>query len=289
MPEDPTVPQSGTAAAVTAVAKATASVVNKFQDKVSAAAGVLYKPTGIRRIAKAEADAAMTALLGEQATERQRRAFQRMIAEEDRKQANIEAVAEKAAEQLADNGKPEQLSEDWLINFFDKASMVSDEQMQALWSRVLAGEANRPGTFTKVALQTLSVLEKIDAEMFVRVCRFTTSIGGPIVFNVNDSIYKDNGVDFSCLSHLDDMGLISFNNTTGFIRQQVPGEFQICYGETWLLVQMPEGNTNLPIGKILLTKVGRQLLPLSNAEVIDGFIPYAISQWAKKNITVTFV
>ena len=34
------------------------------------------------------------------------------------------------------------MEEDWIANFFDKCRIVSDSEMQSLWARVLAGEAN---------------------------------------------------------------------------------------------------------------------------------------------------
>ena len=32
------------------------------------------------------------------------------------------------------------MDNDWTVNFFDKSRIVSDDEMQNLWSRVLAGE-----------------------------------------------------------------------------------------------------------------------------------------------------
>ena len=36
---------------------------------------------------------------------------------------------------------------DWFVRFFEASGNISNEQMQELWARVLAGEVNTPGTF----------------------------------------------------------------------------------------------------------------------------------------------
>jgi hypothetical protein len=41
----------------------------------------------------------------------------------------------------------------------------------------LAGEANRPGSFSKRTLSTVSDLDKRDAEVFTTLCRFGWRIG----------------------------------------------------------------------------------------------------------------
>jgi hypothetical protein len=51
---------------------------------------------------------------------------------------------EKALPQLDEGADPNAMEDDWVTNFFDKSRIVSDDVMQELWARVLAGEANRP-------------------------------------------------------------------------------------------------------------------------------------------------
>ena len=44
--------------------------------------------------------------------------------------------------------------------------------MQILWARVLAGEANAPGTYSKRTVNLLSDFDKSDAELFTKLCGF---------------------------------------------------------------------------------------------------------------------
>src|SRR3990172_7165310 len=118
--------------------------------KVSKAVGGIFEPYQIKRIAKAEAEAAVIKAQTEiQITELHRRAMHRFIEEEAQKQKNIEDITNQAIPLLAEKTDAEKMNDDWVTNFFDKSRIVSDKEMQGLWARVLAGEANAPGTYSK--------------------------------------------------------------------------------------------------------------------------------------------
>jgi len=117
-------------------------------EKISDAVGGIFQPYQIKRIALAEAEAGIIRAQGEiEVTDLQRRAMHRFIAEEGKKQENIESITYQAIPLLEDKSKPQQMNDDWIANFFDKCRIVSDEEMQRLWAKVLAGEANSPGNF----------------------------------------------------------------------------------------------------------------------------------------------
>ena len=118
--------------------------------KVSGAVGGWFAPYQIRRVAKAEAEAALIKAQSEiEITDLHRRAAHRFIEEEAQRQKNMEDITDKALPQLNEYAKPEFMDNDWLANFFDKCRIVSDDEMQRLWSLVLAGEANAPGSYSK--------------------------------------------------------------------------------------------------------------------------------------------
>ena len=104
--------------------------------------------------------------------------------------------------------------------------------MQTLWAKILAGQANAPGAFRKGVLQTVSLLEKEDANLFVKLCQFEFDIDGftPVIFDAQGEIYNRHGITFDTISHLDDIGLITFNSMAAFSRIGMPDTFQINYG-----------------------------------------------------------
>jgi hypothetical protein len=51
------------------------------------------------------------------------------------------------------------------MNYFDKCRIVSDNQMQILWCKVLAGEANSHGSYSKRTINLLGSIHREEAEL----------------------------------------------------------------------------------------------------------------------------
>ena len=174
------------------------------------------------------------------------------------------------------------MENDWLVNFFDKSRIVSDNEMQDLWSRVLAGEANTPGTYSKRTVNFLSDLDKADAELFIKLCGFGWMIGNivPLVFDVQAEIYNKQGINFNSLSHLESIGLIQLNNLSGFLSLGLPKTFSVFYYGNSLTLEMPKDSDNkLGIGKVFLTKIGQELAPICGSKPVEGFRDYVMDKW----------
>lgn len=257
-------------------------------ERVSDAIGGVFKPFQIRRVAEAEADAMITTAKAEiEITDLQHRAFRRFLTEEAKKQANLEAITAKAIPSLGEESEPQNIEEDWLVNFLDKARLISDEEMQELWARVLAGEANSKGTFSTRTINFLSSIDKRDAQIFTTFCRFCWSSGRviPFIYDVGDEIYSNNGLVFDGLSHLDALGLISFMSI---------GEYSITvfdelitlkyFGETVTISLRSKGDSlhKLQLGKAIFTQLGNELAPLVGTTPIPGFFDYVVGEWTKK-------
>ena len=105
-----------------------------------------------------------------------------------RKMRNEKAIADKAFEHLenCENAKP--LDEDWELNFWDKAENISNEDMQAIWGKILATEVEKPGSIPKTLIHILSVISTEQAKYFEKVCNF--------VFTIKVSAVATNTVPF---------------------------------------------------------------------------------------------
>ncbi|WP_292482224.1 DUF2806 domain-containing protein [Mesorhizobium sp.] len=142
-------------------------------EKVSDAVGGIAKPWQIKRVANAEAEAAKIKAIAQlEITDLEQRALARMVREEGIKQENIEAITAGAIPHLSADAKPEAIPSDWLAHFFEKSRIVSDGEMQMLWSKILAGEANTPNSFRKKTVELVSTIEKSDASLFTKLCSF---------------------------------------------------------------------------------------------------------------------
>jgi hypothetical protein len=252
-------------------------------EKVSAAIGVLYEPVQIKRIARAEAEAdKIKALAGIEVNEIQQRAIRRLVYEEGRRQENMEKITAAAAEQLGNEAKPERMDPDWISGFYEKCRNVSDAEMQSLWSKLLAGEATIPGSYSKRTVALVASLEKADAELFTRLCSFAAMGGGamPLVFDHNADIYKNEGIDFVALTHLEAIGLIRFDSLQRFCIQTSSerGYFDYHGRRIGVKFKVQGGNRVLEAGHVMFTQAGLQLFPISGARPVPGFVEYAVQR-----------
>ena len=258
-----------------------AKPVNTLVEKISDAVGILYEPHRIRNNAEAEADAAIIKAQAEiEITDLQRRAEHRRIVEDMRDQKHMEDIIEKAIPHVDKNAAPENMDNDWITNLFEKCRIVSDAEMQSLWARVLATEANTPGTFSKRTVNLLSDFDKSDAELFTTFCGFCWEIGEitPLVFDINAEIYNKHGINFHTLNHLETIGLIQLEGPSGFQRITFPKD--IYYYGKRLNLDMPEDpNNRISIGHTLLTKIGNELAPICGSQPVGGFYEYVKGQW----------
>jgi uncharacterized protein DUF2806 len=259
-------------------------------ERVSDAVGGLFKPYQIKRLARAEADAALIRASGEiEVTDLQRRALQRVLHEEAQRQQNIEQITRLALPDVASDASPGQIDPDWLTHFFDRGRLVSDAEMQTLWGRLLAGEANKPGAFGRRTIDMVSTFDKEDARLFTTLCTFGWVIGNvvPLVFDVQAEVYNKVGVNFNSLTHLDSIGLVRFENLTGFVRQRLPKDLDVSYYGRRAHLEFQAVENNLNIGTVLLTVAGQQLTPISGSRPVDGFYDYVCGFWESNGHKLT--
>jgi len=253
-------------------------------EKISDAVGGWFRPAQIKRIAQAEVEAEKIRVVnGIEISEIQERALVRMLHREEKRQKNIERITTVAIEDLRADAKPENMENDWLSHFFDKCQLVSDAEMQSLWGRLLAGEANHPGTFSRRTVELVSTLDKTDAMLFTNLCKFAWSIGEqtPLIFDQTVAHYSSQGITFGALTHLDDIGLATFNNFTNFLVKDLPKYVLVnYYGRTVGIEFSQQAGNHLNVGKVLLTKVGKQLASIcGSTPAADDFFNYACETW----------
>lgn len=257
-------------------------------EKVCNAVGIVYEPTRIRRKAQAEAEAAQILALGQiEVDALQRRALERLIHQEARKQGNIEGITAQAARSLPPTAKVESLDENWVAHFFKQCDTVSNAEMQSLWSKLLAGEATAPGTYSRRTVDLVSTLDKADATLFTALGQFAWVIGDshPLIYDMNDEIYKMGGITFESLTHLDAIGLISFESIGGYQRQGLQKQAVAFYYSQPTLLEFPaDNNIQMEVGHVLLTSAGKQLLTICGSQRNERFYEYVIRRWNSAGI-----
>ena len=97
----------------------------------------------------------------------------RLSFQEEKRQANIESVVRKTADELGEKRvQAHDVDHDLTARIFAEVQDVSAEKLQQIWAKILAGEVETPG---RTSMQTLSILKNMsqrDAELFERVAPF---------------------------------------------------------------------------------------------------------------------
>ena len=240
-------------------------------EKISEAVGGVFRPHQIRRVAQAEADAErIRAISRIEVTDLERRALQRFVQEEAKQQANMEDITRLALPEVSQEAKPQDVEKDWLADFFAKCRLISNEDMQRLWAKVLAGEANSPGSYSKRTVALLSSLDKSDARLFRNLCSFAWYFGAlvPLIYDITANIYLKKGVNFLNLVHLNDIGLLRFDSLAEFGNTAAPQKLGCAYYGTQLGIEFPKPEGNMmQFGHVLLSKTGQQLAPICGSEL----------------------
>ena len=256
-------------------------------EKISDAVGGIFKPFQMIRIAKAKAEVSLIETESQiQTTDLHRRAMYRFVEEEARKQANIESITSDSLPLLEDSSSPENVDDDWITNFFDKCRIVSDTEMQQLWSKVLAGEANKPGAFSRRTVNLMADLEKSDADLFTNLCRFVwmlVDVTQPLIFDPEDDIYSKHEIRFETLSHLETLGLIQYEGIGGFSQTGLPKRFGISYFGTPVELTLPKKG-KFDIGQVMLTNAGQQMARICGSQPIPEYFEYVRKRWVDQKL-----
>lgn len=269
--------------------------LTKLIETVSCGVGKLYEPTHIKRLAKAKAEEiklisdTVTDNLclpisyknGEigidvtDANELVQRAQNRFLFQQMKKQQNIEAVVAHAYAEL-DKAKTVSsipVDEDWISSFFDFVANVSNEQMQILWGKVLAGEVAKPDSFS---IRTLDILRKMtqeDARAFSNIVPFILKCPGdkevtyydffiPGTLLSKEKLIEKCGITFPSILRLDEARLVSSNSMISVGAQLQPYENVLIEGRTEAvnIKNISSIEKTLQHSAFLLTAAGVELL-----------------------------
>lgn len=287
--------------------KATAVLAARISDAIQG----LARPWQSVRIARAEAKAEVIRAEGEiKAAEMRQRALARFEAEQVRNQANMESILRQAFPMIEPGAPAADVDLDWLAQFFDRCRLVGDEGMQRLWARMLSGEANAPGRYSKRAVQVLGSLGQTDAKLFELLCGFVVEFVAPgpeiralqfipgrpdawfagphaVVFMVdraNGGFYGQRGLGRDQLFVLSELGLIRVEEGTGIELPSVPMPLGLRYGSHTLRFSMYGVAASLFMGFVSLTTLGRELASVVKPAVPDEHLDHLIEQWFNMGI-----
>ena len=221
-------------------------------------------------------------------------------------QSNLENIVIKSIPYLNEDHETEEIDDDWLFNYITNCQMISDDKLQELWAKILAGEANETGSFSKRTVNFMKDINKSDAETIENLCNFVWEISDasntvPLILDheLKNGIYTKNGIDFKKIDYLSQIGIIKLADKTAgvYLTPKIPlNSLQIvmmAYQGRPLIIKAPKerskeyssGIHHLNLGIARFTQVGSEISKICNIKPIHGFYEYVNDIYKKELIT----
>lgn len=172
---------------------------------------------------------------------------------------HFEKVVSFAAEEITHPENVDRVDPEWADEFRIYAETSHDEEMQRLWAAVLAGEINKPGSFSKRTMSALKGMSKNEAQAFRAICSYSTQIN--VVDEMKDSLHEpiivlvkdESDPTFNCgslkyddLSILDAIGLIDTSLMLHVVFQRGESHPYIAHDEV-VIVQYNGENDSIQV------------------------------------------
>lgn len=203
-------------------------------------------------------------------------------------------VTELAEKYIEKDAKPENINNDWYEFFFDKVKLVSDEYMQEIWARILAGKINDSKNYSMSLIHTLSIMEKNQANDFCNVSRFCMKsfyeedVVNPLIFiSKNIKPYQSSKITRTKLLELQRLGLIQcdFNNEFVFINK-----VYFKYGNNRIKVVGDKNNKDkILAGNVIFTRDGSDLYKIVGDEFKEyrtDILDFTVEKFLNRNCEV---
>ncbi|MCZ2478024.1 DUF2806 domain-containing protein [Aquirufa antheringensis] len=223
------------------------------------------------------------------------RTQERLNFQEAKRQLNIENVTAFAAEELINEPTvtDEPLDEDWTTRFFKIAEEVSNEEMQALWGKILAGEIKQPKTYSLRTLELIRNLSKLEAKTFMKVANFAVKYeNANFLFKTNDDNLLRNtyNINYRDIALLIEIGLIQPGDFVSYqILQQATDNQRVFTAGNVVIIAKVKANTptiQMPVN--VFTNAGNELIKLINSNPPFDYLTSVAKSIKNENVDVKY-
>ena len=210
--------------------------------------------------------------------------------QEVKRQRNLGRIVEAAQKALPEKVSGTAVDPDWTSRFFSAAQEISNEEMQQLWGRLLAGEIAAPGSFSLRALDCLRNMTSAEARIFSEVCDFAISdlslpaflispyppdnagaIGVSMLRTVTQQVhkireaYEKREINYDKLIFLSELNLINFTRGEECVFKSESSDrffITVRVGARYLTIENDDQKANLVVPSMSFTSLGCELFKL---------------------------
>ena len=216
---------------------------------------VVYEKDGISISAKDASELYQRAEMREQ--------YQKIL-----EQRNIENVIEHARCELIDAPYVENtpVDDDWMNRLLKNAKEVKSETMQFIWGKILAGEVNKPGSFSLRTLELIRNLSQEEAKTFQEILPFIVHQSRKKVLLGSQKLLQKYGISSQKLETLSESGLLGSENGNLFKMNIIGEDSSGFYNKTRImyLSDPAKKETQMTYGGYTLTKAAVELESILN-------------------------
>lgn len=174
---------------------------------------------------------------------------------------------------------------DWFVRFYEAVGNISDEVMQDLWAKLLAGEVAEPSSFSLKTIDVLRNLSKQDAKLFSLICSHSVMTRGQNFLPHYDTYLEKHNIYYTDIMKLNEQGLIFNDGTIGF-SMSIGQNPNVLFWNNDLVMTIESSddkNIEIHIKTYPFTKAGQELAVLVSKSVSEeNFIELA-KEIANKN------
>jgi len=224
--------------------------------------------------------------------------LQKVVEQEIEKKINSAKILSVALDNIneEDQQSAENIDKDWGTRFSRIAEDVSNDEMQALWGQLLAGEIKEPKSYSLRTMDILRNMIPYDANIFKSIAPFAIRNKTKNLSFIARTPLSNKYINFSDILHLREIGLIQDSDNLA-LSLTFNDQFDIKYynnGSTTIELQGKIEPAKADISVYIFTKAGNELLKLvekSSApqyvdEFINGLEPFQISGKSYTKISI---
>ena len=215
-----------------------------------------------------------------------------------RERVNVDQIVALAVQELAKPPLPHEVvsnpaedradvDEDWLNVFEGEAAQVSSEHAQKVFAKILAGEINRPASFSKKTIKLISQLDNQAAHIFSLACSMAVSLqtSGNIydarvlgLGSIGQNSLARYGLPYDACVILQEYGLV-VSDLAGYFdyqsSQQVDGAVQLPLthqNKHWMMVkQQGQPRSEMHFDGMRFSRSGYELLSIVELQPVPAY------------------
>lgn len=217
------------------------------------------------------------------------RAQERVGYQELKRQQNTEKVVLIAANDLEfdediSGGK---VDEDWITKFFSQAQDVTNEDMQFIWGKILAGEVRRPGSFSMRTLDVLRNIKYSEAKTFEKFAHLRINVDDTwFIPDDTDYLWDTHKITFDDQLIMEEAGLIKRKLGYTMYESKEPVQATFRHGNYIVEVEKKANTPKFGFNIHSFTTSGRELLALIELTPNRDYVKNFASIFRNDNVSV---